>query len=334
MSHFGAAQPRARRFRATESGSYPARLGMLSGIILAYVSVMHPNEQLRWPERAHPMRDDAFWSTWQARLELDFSLAPAPELGKTRLHHKHVGPLRIQKALYPEGASPCHAIIVHPPGGIAAGDRLEVNIVCEAGTHGLVTTPSAAKWYGADSDTLASQHIDMGLDGSFEWLPQETIVFNRANVASDIYIRVSDKGAMIGWDHLIFGRQASGESFVDGSFKQTLSLDVDGELVWLDRMALQGSDPLFISPIGLRGHFAFATCWAVMPGHKEWGEATVQTLRQEVSGVAWTVLHPRVVVGRILAPAMDIKILLEAAWTSLRPIVLERKAVAPRLWAT
>ena len=51
-------------------------------------------------------------------------------------------------------------------------------------------------------------------------------------------------------------------------------------------------------------------------------------------GVAWTVLHPRVIVGRILAPAIDIKFLLEAAWASLRPIVLERKAVAPRLWAT
>jgi urease accessory protein len=317
-----------------ESIRQASRLGLLSGIILAYVSDMHPDEQLRWQERAPVMSDDAFWSSWQARLELDFSLAPATEPDKTRLHHKHFGPLRIQKALYPEGASPCHAIIVHPPGGIAAGDRLEVNVACEAGTHGLVTTPSAAKWYGADSDNLALQHIDMELDGSFEWLPQETIVFNRARVASNIAIRIADKGAMIGWDHLIFGRQASGETFAEGSFKQTLRLEVSGELVWLDRMMLMGADPLFMSPIGLRGHFAFATCWAVMPGHKEWGEASIQTLRQEAKGVAWTVLHPRVVVGRILAPAMDIKFLLQAAWTSLRPIVLERKAVAPRLWAT
>ena len=317
-----------------ESGRQASRLGMLSGIILAYASDMYPYEQLRWPERTPAMSDDAFWSSWQARLELDFSLAPAAELGKTRLHHKHFGPLRIQKALYPEGTSPCHAIIVHPPGGIAAGDQLQVRVACEAGSHGLVTTPSAAKWYGADSDTLASQQIDMELDGYFEWLPQETIVFNRARVASEICIRVSDKGAMIGWDHLIFGRQASGESFADGSFKQTLRLEVEGELVWLDRMVLKGADPLFISPIGLRGHFAFATVWAVLPGYKEWGEASVQTLRQEAKGVAWTVLHPRVVVGRILAPAMEIKLLLEAAWASLRPVVLERKAVAPRLWAT
>jgi hypothetical protein len=71
-----------------------------------------------------------------------------------------------------------------------------------------------------------------------------------------------------------------------------------------------------------------------LPGDKEWGEASLQTLRLEAKGVAWTVLHQRVVVGRILAPAMDIKLILQAAWMSLRPIVLERPAVAPRLWAT
>ena len=307
---------------------------MLSGIILAYASDMFPYEQARWPKRSSPMSEDNFWSSWQARLELNFSLAPTPELGKTRLHHKHIGPLRIQKALYPEGNALCHAIIVHPPGGIAAGDRLEVHVDCEANSHGLVTTPSAAKWYGSDSGAFASQQIDMALDGFFEWLPQETILFNRARVASDIHIRVSGQGAMIGWDHLIFGRQASGETFAEGSFKQTLRLDIEDRTVWLDRMVLEGNDPLFLSPIGLRGHFAFATVWAVLPDTKTWSEETLQVVRQEATGVAWTVLHPRVVVGRILAPAMEIKLLLQAAWASLRPLVVERRAVAPRLWAT
>ena len=280
------------------------------------------------------MSEESFWSSWQARLELDFSLSQTGELGKTRLHHKHFGPLRIQKALYPEGEAPCHAIIVHPPGGIAAGDRLEVRVACETGSHGLVTTPSAAKWYGSDALAQASQHIDMSLDGFFEWLPQETIVFNRARVVSDICIRVSELGAMIGWDHLIFGRQASGETFAEGSFKQTLQLDIGGRTVWVDRMALQGNDPLFTSPIGLRGHFAFATVWAVLPNNKEWTEDLMQTLRQDAANVAWTALHPRVVVGRILALPMEVKFVCQAAWTSLRPLVIGRSAVAPRLWAT
>ena len=118
---------------------------------------MHPTEQRHWPTdlgltdpTGHPAPESAL-ASWTARLSLDFNLDPHQPHLKTRLNHQHLGPLRIQKALYPEGTSPCHAIIVHPPGGIAGGDRLEVLINSQLGSHGLVTTPSAAKWYGANS---------------------------------------------------------------------------------------------------------------------------------------------------------------------------------------
>ncbi len=286
--------------------------------------------------------------SWTARLELDFNVRPqdAQSMPRTRLGFKHLGPLRIQKALYPEGPSPCHAIIVHPPGGIAGGDRLEVCVNSQSRSHGLVTTPSAAKWYGTDAVHAASQLIDIELDGKFEWLPQETIVFNRARVQSDIEVRVSEHGAMIGWDHLIFGRHASGETFEQGCFRQSLKIEIDGRLIWHDRLVLHGDDPLFASPVGLQGHHAFATVWAVLPQAAQWSESVVQSLRDHCSMPAvggsayasdqlvWSVLHPRLLVGRVLANPLNLKLLLHRAWECLRPQVLARQAVAPRLWAT
>ena len=313
--------------------------------------------------------------SWTARLALDFNVSATDEhiQHKTRLGFKHLGPLRIQKALYPEGPSTCHAIIVHPPGGIAGGDRLEVSVKSQARSHGLVTTPSAAKWYGTDSERDASQRVDIALEGKFEWLPQESIVFNRARVRSDIEVRVSPTGAMIGWDHLIFGRHASGETFEQGCFRQSLKIEIDGRLVWHDRLVLHGNDPLFASPIGLRGHHAFATLWAVLPEPLAWQESTLQALRDacfagavpgnltgagtglsaarasgigsvtgsgsatallSVDQLAWTILHPRLLVGRVLANPLNLKVLLHRAWECLRPQVLALPAVAPRLWAT
>jgi len=278
--------------------------------------------------------------SWRARLDLDFNIAPdGLDTYKTRLGFQHLGPLRIQKALYPEGPSPVHAIIVHPPGGIAGGDRLEVIVKSRVHSHGLVTNPSATKWYGTDSIVPASQLIDIELDGKFEWLPQETIVFNQARVRSDIRVRASDEGAMIGWDHLIFGRHASGETFASGNFNQTLNLEIQGNEIWRDKLVLQGNDPLFASPIGLRGHHALATIWAVLPQSKTWDEHTVQRLRDQTitidhQGIAWTILHPRLLVGRVLANPLLLKSLLQDAWKCLRPHVLGRIAVAPRLWAT
>lgn len=287
---------------------------------------------------------------WLARLDLDFHVArsvnTAPEPAtvpatasvdaflQTNLKHRHLGPLRIQKALYPEGLALCHAIIVHPPGGIAGGDRLEVQLQSQARSQGLVTTPSAAKWYGTDGVVPATQKIEIALEGQLEWLPQETIVFDRALVESEITIKAGATGAMLGWDHLIFGRHASGESFKTGRFTQSLRILFFKGLVWHDRIVLGGGDALFDSPIGLRGHYAFATLWAILAEPETWTETRLESLRAHNPAVSWTVLHPRLLIGRLLVEPLQLKVLLEQAWGTLRPIVLKRPALNPRLWAT
>jgi urease accessory protein len=279
--------------------------------------------------------------SWLARLELDFNVASmqgddSPMRGalRTNLTHQHLGPLRIQKALYPEGPGLCHAIIVHPPGGIAGGDRLELQLLSRVGSQALVTTPSAAKWYGTDLSVPATQKVEMDLKGQLEWLPQETIIFDRARVTSELSINAAETGAMLGWDHLIFGRRASGETFTTGCFAQSLRVKLSEQLVWHDRLVLKGDDPLFSSPIGLRGHHTFATVWAILAEPQTWTEMLLETVRAQSPQVAWTVLHPRLLVGRLLVEPLQLKRLLEQAWGVLRPIVLNRSALPPRLWAT
>lgn len=279
-------------------------------------------------------------TSWLARLSLDFHVSrqvnaeTGDEARRTSLKHEHLGPLRIQKALYPEGPALCHAIIVHPPGGIAGGDRLEVQLQSQAGSQSLVTTPSATKWYGTDRACPAVQKVHMVVNGALEWLPQETIVFDCAQVESDITIEAGATGAMLGWDHLIFGRRASGESFKTGRFAQSLRILLSEELVWHDRLVLKGSDALFASPLGLRGHHAFATLWAILAEPDTWTESRLEAVRTQSPMVSWTVLHPRLLVGRLLTEPLKLKGLLEQAWASLRPLVLNRTALQPRLWAT
>jgi urease accessory protein len=271
---------------------------------------------------------------WHAHLSLDFRGCSVAGHQRTVLQHCHHGPLRIQKALYPEGPHCCHAVVVHPPGGIAAGDELEIEGRLALQSHALVTTPSATKWYGSFDGANARQVIKFDVQGCLEWLPAETIIFDGARVESQVTIKLQPTGSMIGWDLLVFGRHASGERFSRGHFTQTLNVLFGEKLVWTDRLRILGADPLFESPLGLQGHHSLATLWAVAPSESPLDERFLEQLRQAVPSMAWTMLDPRLVVGRFLADPVTLRTELELAWSWLKQNLLRLPARRPRLWAT
>ena len=241
----------------------------------------------------------------------------------------------MQKPLYPEGPELCHAVVLHPPGGIAGGDALQLKVHVDAGAQALITTPGATRWYKANGRS-ASQSISMAVDGTLEWLPQEAIVFDAAQVDSKIDIALARGARMIGWDIVALGRRASGERFEHGAFRQQLRLALDGEPVWIERTRIAGGDRLLESPIGLAGHHVFGCLWAA---GVEWTDDEFAAMRAELGAAAETApltrLSSTLVVARTLAASTaEARSTLEAVWNGLRPRMLHRPAQAPRLWAT
>src|SRR5258705_7801205 len=120
-----------------------------------------------------PVDDALRAQRWRARLALDFERRDERSVLASR---RHDVPLVVQKPLYPEGDPVCHAIVVHPPAGIAGGDELEIDVRVAPRAHALLTTPGAGKWYPS-SGPLARQRvaIDVAVDARVVWLPQGTI---------------------------------------------------------------------------------------------------------------------------------------------------------------
>lgn len=200
---------------------------------------------------------------WFAQLELGFKGAE----NRTVLEHrKHHGPVRVQKMLWPEKTGVCHAIIVHPPAGIAGGDHLTFQMSAEQAAHALVTTPGAGKWYKTNQKQ-AFQHIDITVkDASiFEWLPQETMLFNGAHANSETRVVLEDSASFIGWDMLVLGRQARHETFTEGSYQNRFQLYRNNKLLVTDRLSFSGNDRWLSSCLGMNGHAVMASFWAVPP---------------------------------------------------------------------
>ncbi|GHU06535.1 urease accessory protein UreD 2 [Betaproteobacteria bacterium] len=272
---------------------------------------------------------------WQARLALSFARSGARSVLARR---EHSGPLVIQKTLYPEGEAVCHAVVVHPPGGIASGDQLEIALEVEAGAHALLTTPGATKWYRSRDDSECSRQTlvaRLAAGAVLEWLPQENIVFDAARGRLETRLELASGARVIGWEIVCLGRTASGERFAHGELVQHTDLYLDGRLVWRERGRLAGADALLCSKVGLGGNTVYGTLWlagfAPDPGLLErWRGLELG------EGVACAVTAlPQVTLMRALsASAEALRAHFVRAWQVARPHCLGREAVAPRIWAT
>lgn len=202
---------------------------------------------------------------WYARLEMGFQAQQ--QTARTILQHrKHHGPVRIQKMLWPEANGICHAIIVHPPAGIAGGDHLTFDMQVDANAHALVTTPGAGKWYRTNGKQ-AFQHIHIRLNDNaiFEWLPQETMLFDGANASSETIVHLDTAASFIGWDMLVIGRQARDEQFAQGAYQNRFQLWRKDKLLVADTLNFKGNDRWLNSCLGMNGHAVMGSFWAIPP---------------------------------------------------------------------
>jgi urease accessory protein len=272
-----------------------------------------------------------------AQLELKFDVFG----DKTRLfHNSHSGSIRVQKALYPEGDKVCHAIIVHPPGGYLAGDIIQVNVDLVEHAHVLITTPGASKWYkSANRPSVQSTSISVGPNAAIEWLPQETIFYNAAQANTSHSVRLAKNAKYIGGEILCFGRTASGEQFSTGLLKQRNTITLDGQLIWYECGVLDATSDAMHSPLVLGGATVCATVIGVAQALTNDMFAHVVDFNNQyalnIAGkIGVTNLKTHCVARYLGHCSEEAKRWLNSYWGVIRPLLMGRAALTPRIWNT
>jgi urease accessory protein len=152
-------------------------------------------------------------------------------------------PIRI---LFPRtsGSRVEEAVLVNTSGGVAGGDRLQTDVMAIEDASIAVTTQAAEKVYRAINE---SAHITTTLRAcdaaKLAWLPQETIVFNRARVCRRTQIEVSSGAELLALEWLVLGRAAHGEKISAGEITDTWRVMKDGRLIWAD--SFRATDDVF-----------------------------------------------------------------------------------------
>ena len=196
--------------------------------------------------------------------------------GVTRRRHLHEsGSLRVRFPS-PE-ADGLSAVFVNTAGGVAGGDRFDIDIATGEGSRLTVTTAAAEKVYRAEGPaarlTIA---LKAQARSRLSWLPQETILFDRARVLRRIDIDLAESASLLLCEIVVFGRAAMGERMLHGEFVDRWRLRRGGRLVFAENVRLDGNiGEKLASPAIANGGVAVGTA-LIVPGD----EALVERIRE------------------------------------------------------
>ncbi|MBO1903323.1 urease accessory protein UreD [Microvirga sp. 3-52] len=191
------------------------------------------------------------------------------------------GSMRIR---LPKGeGSGLDAVLVNTAGGIACGDRFSVGIEARSGAAVTVATPAAEKVYRSDGP-VAELAVNLRLEAGtrLDWLPQETILFDRARLRRKLTAEMPDDASLTMFEAVVFGREARAEHIAKGLFEDCWRIRRGGRLVYADTLRLGGSiADLLQKPSVGKGARAFATLIHVAPD----AEARLETVRESISSI-------------------------------------------------
>ena len=273
-------------------------------------------------------QQEHFAQGWLASLDLRFE----PRPNKTVLAHRQQrGPLAVQRPFYPE-QDVCHLYLLHPPGGVAGGDKLSINLHQTTGSHSVITTPGATKFYRSEGLVAEQTQTLLIDDGAcLEWLPQETIYFPGAKAALTTKINLSGSARLIAWETHCLGLPANQETFSHGEVTIGLQLHHDQQPVLLEKMTVT-ADTLN-KPAGLRNNPVLSTLIA-SHANQDLLDQVREIIADSTHAISATLLDSYLVVrylGQSTAASRD---LFTAIWTLIRPVVMQREPCPPRIWAT
>jgi urease accessory protein len=147
------------------------------------------------------------------------------------------------KAMFPriDGADCREVVFLNTAGGIAGGDRLHYTLIASGEATITATTQTAERVYRAiEEPGRVATRIEAQGGSTLEWLPQETIVFERGRLARETEIRCDGTARVLAMDWLLLGRTASGEVLRLGSIRDSWRVYRDGRLIWADTFRLEG----------------------------------------------------------------------------------------------
>ncbi|WP_208987375.1 urease accessory protein UreD [Roseibium marinum] len=156
---------------------------------------------------------------------------------------------------------PRTAVLINTAGGLTGGDRLSYEVDLAEGAHAIVTSQTAERAYQSVSGSAkVTSLLTAGKDAVLEWLPQETILFNRSGLSRSLRAELESNARFLMLETVVLGRKAMGERVNSVFFRDSWRIRRNGKLVFADDFRLEGNaEQILAGPATAREGQAVAT---------------------------------------------------------------------------
>jgi urease accessory protein len=273
---------------------------------------------------SHPRLQGEVFAANRAHGRVSLALAAAPT-GVRRTASREEGSLRVR---FPGACADApEAVLVNTAGGIAGGDHFAVDLALYAGARLVITTAAAEKIYRSlGSDARVDVTATLAAGAELTWLPQETILFDRARLVRTLTIAIEPGAKLVLAETVVFGRAAMGETVREGSFADRWRVRCAGRLIFAENFRVDGAVGARLNEAAVAGGRTVLGTVLVAPGDDAAAaamRAATGAFRGEVGVSAWNgIALARLAAQDGAALRHDLIVLLSA---------LGRRAL-PRIW--
>ncbi len=174
------------------------------------------------------------------------------------------------KALLPKNHSHVpEAVLINTSGGITGGDKLNIGVELKERAQATVTTQTAERIYKASHGFgKIKVQLDLNQDASLDWLPQETILFDKSAVKREITVNMHKTSKLFMVESIILGRVAMGEALTNNCFLDHWRIVQENKILYAESLKLSNANDLLgITTLG--ENKALATLLYVAPNAEE-----------------------------------------------------------------
>lgn len=194
------------------------------------------------------------------------------------------------------------AVLINTAGGITGGDRFSVTARAGQDTHLSLTTQAAERLYRAQPEETAQvdTRLEVGQGARIDWLPQETILFNRCALRRRLTVDLDIDASVLLVEPLVFGRALMGETLTDASFNDRIEVRRNGRPMFLDATRFSGNVSAHLANVHTAAN---AGAMALIIYASADAEAHLASVRAHLPPTAGaSLIAPDLLVARLLAP--------------------------------